>query len=98
MPSPDYFPLSGTSMASAVTSGAAALMLQGYPKMTPDQVKAFLMKDANKTLFPLTSSVTDPETWQPELRTGYGEVESAQKHKCPDDLSFAPKIGEVWKR
>lgn len=57
--STDYFPLSGTSMASAVTSGAAALLLQAVPQLTPDQVKAFLMRDANKTVFPASSTVTD---------------------------------------
>lgn len=57
--STDYFPLSGTSMATAVTSGAAALLLQAVPQLTPDQVKAFLMRDANKTVFPYSSTVTD---------------------------------------
>ena len=34
-PSPNYFPLSGTSMAAGVTSGAVALMLQAFPNLTP---------------------------------------------------------------
>lgn len=33
---------SGTSQATAVTSGAAALLLQARPTLTPDQVKALL--------------------------------------------------------
>jgi serine protease AprX len=37
-----YFRGSGTSEAAAVTSGAIALILQRYPSLTPDQVKAFL--------------------------------------------------------
>ena len=37
---------SGTSQAAAVVSGAAALLLQGYPKLTPDQVKAALTSTA----------------------------------------------------
>jgi serine protease AprX len=36
----------GTSQAAAVTSGAAALILQNNPKMKPDQVKALLMGTA----------------------------------------------------
>ena len=36
----EYFTLSGTSMATAVVSGAAALMLQQDSTLTPDQVKA----------------------------------------------------------
>lgn len=34
-----YFRMSGTSMASAVTAGAVALLLQDEPDLTPDQVK-----------------------------------------------------------
>ena len=37
---------SGTSQAAAVVSGAAALLLQAYPDLTPDQVKAALVKTA----------------------------------------------------
>lgn len=43
-----YFVLSGTSMATPVVSGAVALILQQNPSMTPDQVKARLMKTAWK--------------------------------------------------
>ncbi|NLG49315.1 MAG: S8 family peptidase, partial [Chloroflexi bacterium] len=41
-----YFRMSGTSMASAVTAGAAALLLQQEPGLTPDQVKYRLMATA----------------------------------------------------
>jgi serine protease AprX len=37
-----FFRGSGTSQAAAVTSGAAALLLQARPGLTPDQVKALL--------------------------------------------------------
>ena len=56
-----YFTLSGTSMATPVVSAAAALLLQQNPLLTPDQVKARLMKTANKA-FPSASSITDPDT------------------------------------
>jgi len=38
-----YFRLSGTSMAAAVTSGAAALLLEAHPELNPDEVKMRLM-------------------------------------------------------
>jgi serine protease AprX len=44
----DYFTLSGTSMATPSVAGAAALMLQEQSTLTPDQVKARLMKTAYK--------------------------------------------------
>lgn len=44
----DYFTLSGTSMATPAVAGAAALLLQEQNTLTPDQVKARLMKTAYK--------------------------------------------------
>jgi serine protease AprX len=58
-PSKLYFTLSGTSMATGVVSGVVADLLQAQPSLTPDQVKARLMKTAYKT-FPQSSSVYDP--------------------------------------
>jgi serine protease AprX len=43
-----YYCLSGTSMASPVVAGAAALMLQKYPSLSPDTIKARLMLAADK--------------------------------------------------
>jgi len=58
-----YFVLSGTSMATPVVSGAIALLLQQDPSMTPDQVKARLMKTAYKS-FPTSTVAVDARTGQ----------------------------------
>ena len=57
----DYMQLSGTSMAAPVVSGAVALLLQQNPRLTPDSVKARLMKTATKN-FPTLTPVYDPST------------------------------------
>ncbi len=43
-----YIRLSGTSMATPIVAGAAALMLQKDPTLTPDTIKARMMKTAWK--------------------------------------------------
>jgi len=57
----NYYVLSGTSMAAPMVSGAAALLLQQNPSLTPDEVKARLMKTATK-FAPGFSTATDPLT------------------------------------
>jgi serine protease AprX len=58
-----YYTLSGTSMAAPMVSGATALMLQQNPNLTPDQVKARLMKTAFKG-FVQSSTAMDAATGQ----------------------------------
>lgn len=57
-PGGQYLQLSGTSMATPVVAGAAALMIQQDPTLTPDTVKARMMKTAWKG-FPTTSVAYD---------------------------------------
>jgi serine protease AprX len=57
--SPDYYRLSGTSMAAPMVSGAAALMLQKDASLTPETIKARLMKTSVKS-FPVSSTAIDP--------------------------------------
>ena len=56
-----YFVLSGTSMACPVVAGAAALMLEKYPSLTPDAIKARLMVSADKWTDPAGNA--DPLTY-----------------------------------
>ncbi len=56
-----YYLMSGTSMAAAVVSGAAADLIQAQPSLTPDQVKLLLMETSSKT-FPASSTVVDQTT------------------------------------
>ncbi len=56
-----YYLMSGTSMAAAVVSGAAADLIQAQPSLTPDQVKLLMMETSSKT-FPASSTVVDQAT------------------------------------
>ena len=66
-----YFRLSGTSMAAPVVAGAAALLLQGDPSLSPDTIKARLMVSADKWADPTGS--TDPCTYG----AGYLDIPAA---------------------
>jgi serine protease AprX len=93
-PSPNYFTLSGTSMATPVVSAAAALLIQRHPWLTPDEVKARLMKSAYKT-FPQSTTITDSGvtyTIQYDVFTvgaGYLDLQEvfSERHRGDADLS-----------
>jgi serine protease AprX len=53
-----YFRVGGTSMAAAVTSGEAAILLQAYPNLTPNEVKAQLIKRTRGVIKPTNENVT----------------------------------------
>jgi len=85
---------SGTSQAAAVVSGSVALLLQAYPKLTPDQVKAVLVGTASpvvgaaavdagageiNVLAALKAAATVPASAQSWPRaTGLGSLELAR--------------------
>jgi serine protease AprX len=97
-----YFRGSGTSEATAIASGAAALVLQRYPNLTPDQVKKFLGSGAVKLhgadtqsqglgelqLSPLLSKSPNPSNQNWKDSKGNGTIEDArgQDHLTRDGV------------
>jgi serine protease AprX len=87
-----YLRGSGTSQAAAVVSGAAALLLQQRPDLTPDQVKALLMGSATPIrgvptgsqgqgeldLAAAAAAPTPARPRPPAASTGTGSMESAR--------------------
>jgi serine protease AprX len=104
--SQQYYKMSGTSMAAPWVSGAAALLLEQNPQLTPDQVKARLMKTASKN-FPATSVAIDPATGMSytsqydlfTVGTGYLDVwaalNSTDTATLPAILGFERGVGLV---
>lgn len=91
-----YLQLSGTSMATPVVSGAAALLLQQYPWLTPDQVKARLMKTARKALQLYTTSYDSITKAEFKLQSdifavgaGYLDIQGALSN---NDLTSLPAL------
>jgi serine protease AprX len=85
-PAQRYFRGSGTSQATAVVSGAVALLLQQRPSLTPDQVKALLTGTAAK-LDPRKAPLsTNP------LAQGAGELDLGKALDTPTP----PGAGQGW--
>lgn len=62
----------GTSGATPVVAGAAALLIQSAPTRTPAEIKALLMGTASTTV--LQNPLTQPGVLAPVTRIGGGEV------------------------
>jgi serine protease AprX len=89
---PSYIKGSGTSQATAVTSGLAALLLSAHPEYTPDQVKALLIgttspipgviptdQGAGRTrLAAAMAAQPGPSHWQNPMATGLGSIEKSR--------------------
>jgi len=74
---------SGTSQAAAVVSGSVALLLQAYPMLTPDQVKAALVGSAR------------PVTGAAAVDAGAGEIDVAAALKA---AATVPAATQTWPR
>jgi serine protease AprX len=72
----EYYRISGTSQASAVVTGAVALMLEADPSLTPDDVKCRLIDSATKLTNPVTGNAYNPLTQGAGLINAYDAVMS----------------------
>jgi subtilisin family serine protease len=102
-----FFRGSGTSQAAAVVSGAAALLLQQRPGLTPDQVKHLLTATARRLpeADPLAQGAglldvkaaaaaatpTSTQTWPRSLGTGSLELARGTNHVT---VNGTPVVGE----
>jgi serine protease AprX len=89
---PSYITGSGTSEATAVTSGLAALLVAAHPGYSPDQVKAALTHTAapikgygaaaqgagRVQLGEALAANPGPATWQTSAATGLGSIEASR--------------------
>jgi serine protease AprX len=83
---------SGTSQAAAVTSGAAALLLQQYPTMTPDQVKAALVNSGFR-LRTAAGQVLESGMKSLDLHGARDKAKDVSTGKIPSAQSFPPATG-----
>jgi serine protease AprX len=56
-----YFRVGGTSMAAAVVSGAVADLLDAYPRMSPDRVKADIVRRTRAITAPSADTLVDAQ-------------------------------------
>ena len=68
----DTEPFSGTSGATPMVSGSAALLIQAYPERPPAEIRAILMNTADTNVY--TNPATLPGVLAPVSRIGGGEV------------------------
>ena len=62
----------GTSGAAPMVSGAAALLIEAFPKRSPEQIKAMLMNSAETVVY--TNPAVLPGELAPITRIGAGEL------------------------
>ncbi len=93
-----YANFSGTSMASPVVAGLAALILQYYPQFTPQQVKLIIEQSAVS----FTGDVTNPGTGEKvklsELSRTGGVVNAYEAVRMADELARTGKMKTADKK
>lgn len=92
---PEYFELSGTSMAAPQVAGIAALMLQVNPGLAPNAIKAVLMYTAQRLTVTDGAGVPLPFT-QSVLSQGAGSVNAVGAVQLALQLNASAPAGSVW--
>jgi subtilisin family serine protease len=82
-----YGNASGTSMASPVTAGVAAFLLEYYPKLTPQQLKMVLEKSAVKPTIRAEKPGTDDEVNFSDLSVTGGLINAYEAAKLAQQIS-----------
>jgi len=94
-PSPEYFELSGTSMAAPQVAGIAALVLDANPGLAPGAVKGVLMYTA-QTLALRDGTGTPLSTTFSVLSQGAGSVNAVGAVQLALQLNSTTPAGSVW--
>lgn len=93
-----YGNASGTSMASPVTAGVAAFILQYFPSLTPQQLKEVLEKSAVKPAIKANVPGSDDEMELAELSRTGGLVNAFEAAKLAAEISGKNKAPKVEKK
>jgi serine protease AprX len=93
---PEYFRLSGTSMAAAMVSGVAALMLSQEPGLTPDDLKARLMRSAEKGPWGIFTQGAGSVDAMAALESGGAVLSSASARTLRDELTVHVLESTPW--
>lgn len=90
----NYGSLNGTSMASPVVAGVAAVIRSYYPKLTAPQVKQLIMASVTKIEFPVMNPATGEATQLSELCVSGGIVNLYNALKMLANNQFPLKPGK----
>lgn len=92
LPDNNYGPLSGTSMASPVTAGVAALIRSYFPELTAQQVREALVSSVEKTDAKVKKPGSEDKVLLSELCVTGGEVNAYKAVKAASTMKGKKKV------